>query len=109
MDRKHFYLTRDEAAPHRTTQSKRFMTKVMFLTAVARPRFDNGRNKWFNGRIGLWPFVETRPALRDSKNRPKGTMETKCVSVDRAEMRQRIVEDVFPAIRAVWPGTYFFQ
>lgn len=106
-DRKHYYLAKDEAVPHRTAQSKRFLTKVMFLTAVARPRYDTARNKWFNGRIGLWPFVEQRAARRDSANRPKGTIETKTVVVNRVEMRKKMLEDVIPAIKALWPGILF--
>ncbi len=30
----------DEASPHREGKSKRFIQKVMFLAAVARPRYD---------------------------------------------------------------------
>jgi len=47
VDEKWFYLTKvkrkyylgnDEPNPHRTLRSKHFITKVMFLIAVARPR-----------------------------------------------------------------------
>ena len=55
-------------------KSKRFIAKVMFLAAVAHPRYDNHKKAYFNGKIGLWPFVEKIAAKRNSKNRPKGAM-----------------------------------
>ena len=45
--------------------SKQHIKKVMFLCATARPRFDHGRNAWFDGKLGIWPIVEySRPAQR---------------------------------------------
>lgn len=73
IDEKWFYLTQlkrsyylclDEEAPHRTCKSKRYITKVMFLAAVARPRFDSNKNCTFNGKIGIWPFVFQQEAKR---------------------------------------------
>ncbi|CAN0378396.1 unnamed protein product, partial [Pylaiella littoralis] len=29
----------------------------MFLAAVSRPRFDSGRNRQFDGKIGIYPFA----------------------------------------------------
>nr|XP_051185546.1 uncharacterized protein LOC127299597 [Lolium perenne] len=75
----------------------------MFLTAVARPRFDSAKNVTFSGKIGVWPFVKEMPAQRKSGNRPKGTLETKNVKVDRDLMREFLIEKVLPAIRAAWP------
>ena len=34
-----FYLLKDQKEPHRTCTNKNFVEKVMFLAAVARPRF----------------------------------------------------------------------
>lgn len=54
-----FYLDPEEEHPLRTTQSKKFITKIMFLAAVARPR----DHPWgepmgpFDGKIGIWPFA----------------------------------------------------
>jgi hypothetical protein len=59
-----YYLAKGEPEPHRTCKSKRFITKVMFLAAVARPRWDSSRNQWFDGRLGIWPFVYQEPAKR---------------------------------------------
>ncbi|RHY22650.1 hypothetical protein DYB32_009442 [Aphanomyces invadans] len=38
---KSYYLAPDEELPHRTCKSKKFITKVMFLSAFARHRWDN--------------------------------------------------------------------
>ena len=44
-----YYLLPEESDPIRTCKSKRFITKVMFLEAVARPRFDDDNNTQFDG------------------------------------------------------------
>lgn len=49
-----FYLAVDEEAPHQTGKSKRFVLKVMFMAAVALPRFDPDKNQWFTGKIGIF-------------------------------------------------------
>ena len=53
----------------------------MFLFSVARPQYDYRAKRLFNGKIRVWPFVETVPAKRNSKNRPAGTEDVKPVSV----------------------------
>ena len=52
-----YYLLPDEEDPQRYCQSKRFVSKVMFMTATARPRFDMLRNHDFCGKIGIFPFI----------------------------------------------------
>jgi hypothetical protein len=83
VDEKWFYMTQNsrkcyilegEKEPHRATKSKRFSTKVMFLAAVARPRWDAHRNQQFNGKLGIWPFITTEAAKRSSRNRSAGTL-----------------------------------
>jgi len=44
----------------------------MFLTAVARPRFDVEDIMIFDGKIGMHPFVSSKLAKRKSLNRPRG-------------------------------------
>jgi len=64
-----------------TTRHKSHITKVMFLVALARPqRRPDGT--WFDGRIGMWPCVERRQAVRNSVNRPAGTWETHPRNID---------------------------
>jgi hypothetical protein len=66
VDEKWFYMTKnarryylgpDEPDPYRSTKSKRFSTKVMFLAAVARPRRDTGQKKHFDGKLGICQFT----------------------------------------------------
>ncbi|XP_022042021.1 uncharacterized protein LOC110944677 [Helianthus annuus] len=61
---KGYYLVPDEDEPYRTCKSKKFITKVMFLAAVARPRYDSSGNEVFSGKIGIFPFTTLEPAKR---------------------------------------------
>nr|AFM74331.1 tranposase [Pseudo-nitzschia multiseries] len=98
------YLCSGEPEPHSTCKSKRFIEKVMFLCAVARPRHDADRNAGFDGKIGIWPFVVKEPAQRNSVNRPRGTMVTKNIpSVNAAEYQKMMLEKVLPAIQEKFP------
>jgi hypothetical protein len=93
-----YYLLPEEDVPHRSVKSKRFIAKVMFLAAVARPRHDPHTKKQFDGKIGVWPFVVQEPAKRNSKNRGKGTMVTKPIEVTRPVYVKMITENVIEAI-----------
>ncbi|ETV67858.1 hypothetical protein H257_15982 [Aphanomyces astaci] len=73
-DRRKVYLTKGERIGRRACKSKRFIPKVMFLAAVARPQYDDAGNLIFDGKIGMWPFVTSTPAIRTSRNRPAGTI-----------------------------------
>ena len=82
INKKWFYLTRDgqcfiiaadEEEPYRHVQHKSFLTKIMFLCAVARPRYNANKNAWFDGKIGIWPIGKWEPAKQSSKKRAKGT------------------------------------
>ena len=75
----------------------------MFLAAVSRPRFDSGRSCNSTGKLGISPFTEQRAALRNSRNRAAGTIETKCVEVTKEVFKKKVVEEVIPAIKACWP------
>ncbi|ETV79689.1 hypothetical protein H257_06938 [Aphanomyces astaci] len=105
-DARGFYLTSSEDAPERRTQNKRFIGQVMFLAAVARPRYDSQRNQHFDGKLGIWPFVTQAPALRSSRNRPASTLETKCVSVYRAAYREMLLTKLTTLLRT-WRLVYF--
>jgi hypothetical protein len=54
---KTMYLHPDEEDPHRTVQNKNSIHKVMFYSAVERPRFDDEGRCYFDGLIGIWHFV----------------------------------------------------
>ena len=99
-----YYLLPEETDPVRTCKSKRFITKIMFLAAVARPQFDEDNNILFDGKIGIFPFVYKEPAQRSSKNRIAGTLETKaCTSVTKDVYRSCLLHQVLPQIRQKWP------
>lgn len=76
----------------------------MCLTAVARPRKNPITGEWWDGKIGTWFFVEKIPAARSSKNRPAGTMETKCVMVTKPVTVQMYLDNLLPAIEECWPS-----
>lgn len=99
-----YYLTRDEEHPHNEVKSKRFITKVMFMAAVARPQYLPSGECYFNGQIGIWPFTYQCPAQKSSKNRPKGTLETKTIeSIGKREIKQMLMDKVIPAIQDRMP------
>jgi len=103
-DNQVYYLLPEEDDVHRTTQSKKFISKVMFLVAVAKPRYDFSKNMWFDGKIELWPFVEKTPAKRPSEKRAAGTLKTKCINVTKVEYAKILIEKVLPAIKSKWRG-----
>lgn len=91
----------DEEAPHRQTQSKRFITKIMFMCAVARPRPEVD----FDGKIGIWAFKKVEAAQRNSKNHRRGDLVTKPENVDKDTYREMLLNNVLPAILAHFPDT----
>ena len=97
------YLAHGEEAPTRRTKHKEHIEKVMFLSAVTRPRFDDEKVCTFDGKIGIWPFVHQVAAQRSSIYRPAGTMETKSLPVTKQSYADMIVDNVLPMIKAKWP------
>jgi hypothetical protein len=102
-ERNTYYLHPKEPKPLRTVKNKNQIGKVMFLTAVARPRYGAGGVVTFDGKIGTWAFVKETPAAKRSKNREKGTLEIKAVKVTRDVMRDYLCQLVVPAIQDKWP------
>ena len=98
-----FYIAKDEKEPHFQAKSKRYLPKVMFLCAVARPRFDSSGQCVFDGKLGIWPFVSTVEAKRASKNRPAGTPVLQPIRVNKEVYTQFLVEKVFKSIREKFP------
>ena len=97
------YVTKKEKQPKRAVKSKKNMIKVMFLTAVACPCYDENGVCTFDGKIGMWPFVEKVPAQRSSANRPAGTIETKTVNVNKEVYSEFLCEKLAPAVKELWP------
>jgi hypothetical protein len=53
---------------------KKYTTKVMFLCALARPRWDDVTNRYWDGKIGIWPIGNYAGATqRTSIHRSVGT------------------------------------
>ncbi|CAN0360891.1 unnamed protein product, partial [Discosporangium mesarthrocarpum] len=102
-DGRGIYLHSEEDAPKPPrAQNKRFITKVMFLAAVARPRMiSNGL--WFDGKVGIWPIADTVAAMRSSKNRKKGTMMLKPAAINAERCKELMINKVIPAIKARMP------
>lgn len=104
------YLTKHEKEsndlPIRKVAHKSHVTKIMFLAATARPRYDNDGNCTFDGKIGIWPIVKRTPALRNSRNRPAGTMVTTPLNVSQRIYRQMLLQQVIPAIRNRFPHNH---
>ncbi|ETV97349.1 hypothetical protein H310_09686 [Aphanomyces invadans] len=112
VDEKWFYLTKvkrkfyvydDEEVAVRAVKSKQFITKVMFLAAVARPQYDYTKKAYFDGKVGVWPFVVVQPAKRNSKNRAKGTPVVVPQVVDGEVYKKAIMDKVVPAILERFP------
>ncbi|XP_019097494.1 PREDICTED: uncharacterized protein LOC109131248 [Camelina sativa] len=103
-----YYLLPTEEEPYRTCQSKNYIGKVMFLAAMARPRFDGEGNEVFSGKIGVFPFVTMQPAKRRSRNREAGTLELKpMTSIKREDIKEFLLGKVLPKIRERWPQEDF--
>ena len=51
-----YILGKDEADPYRSTRHKSHIEKIMFLSAVARPRWDPGLKKNWDGKILCLPI-----------------------------------------------------
>ncbi|CAL5416707.1 unnamed protein product [Camellia sinensis] len=112
IDKKWFYISKEaegyyflpeEEKPHCCCKSKHFITNVMFLAAVGRPRFDENKNEEFLGKIRIWPFSYKEPAKKKSKNRAAVTLQTKAiVSVTKDVICACLIEKVLPTIRSKW-------
>ena len=112
IDEKWFYLTKDgqrfiiaadEEEPYRHVQHESFLTKIMFLCAVARPRYNTRRNAWFDGKIGIWPIGKWEPAKRSSKKRAKGTPVWKNQCITRDVYCEYLIKKFLPAVKEKWP------
>ncbi|KAL3528176.1 hypothetical protein ACH5RR_012832 [Cinchona calisaya] len=69
-----FYHLLEDIDPLHTCKSKKFITKIMFMAAVAHPRYGGSNNEEFSGKIGVFPFIYKEPAKKKSKNHEAGTL-----------------------------------
>lgn len=90
-----YYLAPDEEEPYRACQSKKFIGKIMFMCAVSRPILADDGTVVFDGKIGCFPFITEKFALRNSKHRAKGTPYNKAVeSITREVIKDTIINKV---------------
>ncbi|XP_039778084.1 uncharacterized protein LOC120645352 [Panicum virgatum] len=100
---KRFYMLPEEEDPLRTIHNKNSIPKCMLLCAVCPPRYNAEGQCYFDGKLGIWPFVRQEPAQRGSKYRDKGTPITKPINVTRDVSRSYLITKVLLAIVAKWP------
>ena len=82
---------------------KSHIMKVMFLCAVARPRFNTPLSSWWDRKLGIWPIGDWEPAKRKSKNRPKGMLVWKNKIMTKEVYRDLPIRKLIPAILENWP------
>lgn len=81
------------------------MEKVMFMSGVARPIIGTHKQVQWDGKIGIFAFTKKVVAIRSSKNREKGTLQTKpTASITKVVIRKKMIDELLPAIRQKWPA-----
>ncbi|XP_057786111.1 uncharacterized protein LOC131003599 [Salvia miltiorrhiza] len=99
-----YYLAPGEPEPYRSCKSKKFIGKIMFICAVTRPLIAENGEVLFDGKIGIFPFVEKVPAKRNSRNRNAGTLEKKPIeSITNEVYKAWLINEVVPAVMSKWP------
>ena len=102
-DGQRFIIAADEEEPYRHVQHKSFLTKIMFLCVVARPRYDTRENAWFDRKIGIWPIGKWELAKRSSKKCTKGMPEWKNQCITWDVYREYLIQKFLPAVKEKWP------
>ena len=97
-DGQRFIIVADKAEPYRHVQHKSFLTKIMFLCVVARPRYNTNKNAWFDGKIGIWPIGKWEPVKRSSKKHAKGMPVWKNQSIMWDVYQEYLIQKLLPAI-----------
>jgi hypothetical protein len=104
--RYYLVLTADEVPPPTiSVQHKSHITKVMFLCAVARPRYNNTTRQWFDGLFfGIYPVGEFDLYKRGSRYHARGEIKwTNFGALDREEYQRMMVNLVLPDIKRKMP------
>ena len=102
-DGQRFIIAVDEEEPYRYVQHKSFLMKIMFLCAVARPRYNTNKNAWFDGKIGIWPIRKWEPVKWSSKKRTKGLPVWKNQCITRDVYREYVIQKFLPVVKVRWP------
>ncbi|XP_057550445.1 uncharacterized protein LOC130828476 [Amaranthus tricolor] len=72
----------------------------MFLGAVAKPRWNHLGQCTFDGKIENFPFINRVAAQRDSKNRPRGSIEINHPN----QLIKKFIRQLITAILRKWPS-----
>jgi hypothetical protein len=121
IDEKWFFLCQDgaryilvedkdspEADPVRRTRHKSHITKVMFLCAQARPRWDYAKNQMWDGKLGIWPVGHWQPYVRGEKAR-QGLSRWVDENITRDKYTELLVDKLLPSIESNWPKSEWKQ
>lgn len=93
----------NEAHPYRAAKSKRFITKVMFEVAVARPEFSDDGTCIFGGKIGVFLLTQIVATQRSSIHRQAGTLKTKPIkNITQEVIRRKFIDELLPTLKAKW-------
>ncbi|KAG7337159.1 hypothetical protein IV203_035373 [Nitzschia inconspicua] len=113
IDEKWFFLvrdglrcivTQDEPPPKAISVShKSHITKVMFLSALARPRFNHTTRQEFDGLIGIYPVGEIDMYVRASHGHQPGDLKWCNVNMDRDLYRDMLFNFVLPDVKKKMP------
>ena len=97
--------------PKKRLKSKRFIGKIMCLTAIARPdeKLKNrGQRRGFDGKVGCWRITENmvykRRTVYHGTTYEKGDERRVDTAMDSEKFAQMLIDDVFPAVRQKFHG-----
>jgi hypothetical protein len=76
---------------------------MMFLCALARPRYNNITRQWFDGLIGIYPVGEFDMYKRGSRYHARGDLKWTNFTLDRDEYQRMMVKFVLPDIKRKMP------
>ena len=104
--KRRYLLTKKEKDPYRSTHHKSHINKIMYIAAVARPRYCTADKTTWNGKLHMSPIGSFKAAERSSKNRSAGTLVWKNESVDTKVYTKKMCE-IVDAIVQQWPRRDF--
>ncbi|KAG3237861.1 hypothetical protein PI124_g17162 [Phytophthora idaei] len=64
-------------------------------------RWNAVSGSYFDGKLGIWPFIVQEPAVRSSSRRPAGTTITKEGRVNKGTYRKMLIQHLLPADNAL--------
>ena len=93
--------------PKQRLKSKRFVGKIMCLTAIARP-IKNGQQRGFDGKVGCWRVTKQMVYKRRTTYRgttyEKGDERRVDATMDGEKFAKMLIDDVFQAVREKFHG-----